>query len=281
MKHAAWKGSEAARPRIAKVTLGDKTTLIAQVWSQPGFVSIRELPRGDKRTLKEAEVIEIADVPAERSARLLAENLMADLHENGAANVLNGLGSLLLQFGEVDQAETALYVPIRQCLEVLEKACAGCCGAGLAECPDCGGRGKIVGEVECPRCKGTRRMPCAFCGGKGNVRCGVCEGTGEMAVKVRKGLFSSDSFRPCTVCHGKGLQACPDCRAMPGNVECRRCAATGRLKGKGECPTCKGEKRILCAGCRGEKLRSEMDSAAREAAEDEALSLGNSETPAP
>lgn len=280
MEQPARRGVESSRPRIATLTLKDGATLMGQVWNQPGFVSVRELPKGDKRTIKLEDVTKTEDVPASRAARLLADSIYTEQqNSDGPAAALNALAVLMLQYGD-DAGTVAEIMPfVRQCLEQLERACAGCCASGMATCPDCDARGSISGEIACPGCKGTGAVSCLMCRGSGNEACRPCGGTGEIAVQVRNGIWVRDTYRKCGTCSGSGKQRCSDCPGSKGKIECRRCKASGKISGKGECPTCTGAKTVRCPACNGEKTRDDMLAEARDRAEADALAAGRSEQP--
>jgi hypothetical protein len=280
LEQPARRGVDSSPPRIATLTLKDGVTLLGQVWNQPGFVSVRELPKGDKRTIKVEDVLKTEDVPAGRAARLLADAIYTEQqNDDGPAAALNALAVLMLQFGDDASVSGEIMPFVRQCVEQLEQACGGCCGAGMTACPDCDARGSISGEVVCPGCKGTREIPCVTCRGSGNELCRLCGGSGKTTVQVRSGIWVRDSYRKCTGCAGTGKQRCTDCPGARGKIECRRCKATGKISGKGECPTCTGAKTVRCPACGGEKTRDDMLPEARDAAEADALAAAKPSQP--
>ena len=135
------------------------------------------------------------------------------------------------------------------------------CGAkGVSYyCPTCGGRGKLGGIVECPKCSGsgTVAVVCPECCGTCTVTCFMCEG----------------EIPECWRCDGCGLEKCPDCDKMPpcdyckgnryllcpycfgaecehcdeGMIDCPACGTTGHQI----CTTCNGEEYFDCSYCGG------------------------------
>jgi hypothetical protein len=280
LEQPARRGVESSAPRVAKLTLKDGTSTLGQIWNQPGFITVRSLPAGEKRTINLDEVVKTEDVPVERAARLLADALFTDGQNAGEPQeALQAVAVLMLQYGDQNGAAAELLPYVRRCVEQIEKACAGCCGGGLAPCPDCDARGSVSGEVDCAGCKGTRTMACLTCRGSGNEACRICGGTGETVVQVRTGAWVRDSYRKCSACVGRGKQRCTDCPSAQGKIECRRCKGTGKTTGKGECPTCTGERTIRCPACKGEKTRDDMQPEVRDLAEADALAAAQPQGP--
>ena len=81
------------------------------------------------------------------------------------------------------------------------KMCTVCMKEGSFECGTCDGTGK-VGEDDdnCPDCGGRGRIICSRCSGDGVVMCDSCSGTGGAE---------------CYNCHGHGYKEwrCPECIA--------------------------------------------------------------------
>jgi hypothetical protein len=80
--------------------------------------------------------------------------------------------------------------------------------------------------VSCAPCTGSGRIECPSCGGDGRRPCDECAGAGKA-----RGIAANGARR---------LLKCRDC-AGKGRVICARCD-----RGKAECPTCHGTRRLEC-----------------------------------
>lgn len=115
------------------------------------------------------------------------------------------------------------------------------------------------GRVECPQCKGKRRV---------TLTCEKCKGKGRFKPP---GAVAGGVTQKCTVCRGGGKlvgAACPTCKKV-GKAPCSRCL--GRpwwdrkclektcRSGNVPCPTCGGKAEIVppCGECKGKgRVRS-------------------------
>ncbi len=139
-----------------------------------------------------------------------------------------------------------LIGPCKRCQGSGSMKCPNCEGAGAFPCRVCDATGRkksMAGEVACPGCSGRGKIVCVWCQGKLEVRCYLCEGKKEVPA-------------PCKRCHGLGqvrvqdVVARDECKACKshGVVECVRCQA--KRNRPGPCPECiKGV--LPCPLCRG------------------------------
>lgn len=159
--------------------------------------------------------------------------------------------------------------------------CRTCDARGKIACPNCTGKGHLVGT--CARCDGKGRMLCQVCGHlstPGVLRCRKCSGAGEVE-RFNPAKGRKEKGR-CADCSGKGTQVCPGCE---GKVQapCSECQGKGGTQS--DCPDCDEEPYRSCPTCTGTCLQPTpvtdeqlaLEAAAARAAEQSAASAQGAE----
>ena len=156
-----------------------------------------------------------------------------------------------------------------------DNLCPHCRGEGKVECPDCGGKGRVLvtcehcdgkGEVlfECEMCVvnettmhripeiGKPVVPRSYYSRKPDdppiyarrIICPKCAGSGRVTVETRRHTVI------CPVCGGTKEIVCPKCKGKAGEmVPCRECKGEGKIKVK--CRACDGKGLVRCPTCHG------------------------------
>jgi len=141
----------------------------------------------------------------------------------------------------------------------IQAKCAYCRGLGTIQCQACINTGGFsTGLMACPICNTARTVVCPSCNGHWDELCTRCSGKGYILVQeYRPGTEYIPGYgrvatrvlctvrKDCTACGSTGrIILCRKC--IKGRIQCPNCKGAGRI---GVCPVCKGEKRVPCPKC--------------------------------
>lgn len=106
--------------------------------------------------------------------------------------------------------------------------------------------------VECPCCKGAKRLECPCCDGDKKMTCFLCEGDGIIHRRAKTTAVTTVEAL-CHLCSKSGKLTCRACNGS-GKVKCVLCDGKGQCKkstADNFCHTCHGAGYVKCSeGCR-------------------------------